>query len=59
MRAVHDLGYEPALLIDATAAFAPAQQEYFVEHIAHHFGRLVSGDEFMNLVKHRKAEEPS
>ncbi|MEJ2653913.1 MAG: cysteine hydrolase [Acidihalobacter sp.] len=57
MRAAHDLGYEPVIVIDATAAFSPAQQEHFVEHVAHHFGHLVSGDTFVNLMNPQTAEK--
>ncbi|MEJ2632282.1 MAG: cysteine hydrolase [Acidihalobacter sp.] len=49
LRAAHDMGYEPVVIIDATAAFSAAQQDYFIEHVVHHFGHLISSDTFVNL----------
>lgn len=46
MRAAHDLGYEPVVLSDATAAFTSEQQQYFLEQVVHHFGWSMSADVF-------------
>ncbi|MBR8654626.1 cysteine hydrolase [Achromobacter sp. Marseille-Q0513] len=38
LRAAHDLGYEPVVLSDATAAFTARQQQHVLEEVVHHFG---------------------
>ncbi|MBN3789162.1 cysteine hydrolase [Burkholderia sp. Ac-20353] len=38
LRAAHDLGYEPVVLSDATAAFTAAQQQHVLSEVVHHFG---------------------
>lgn len=38
LRAAHDLGYEPIVLSDSTAAFTEQQQRHVLEHVVHHFG---------------------
>lgn len=38
MRAAHDLGYEPVILSDATAAFTAQQQQHVLDEVVHHFG---------------------
>lgn len=50
MRAAHDLGYEPVVLSDATAAFTPEQQQYFLQQVVHHFGWSMSADTFAEQI---------
>lgn len=38
LRAAHDLGYEPVVLSDATAAFTDQQQQHVLNEVVHHFG---------------------
>jgi len=38
LRAAHDLGYEPVVLSDATAAFTAQQQQHVLSEVVHHFG---------------------
>ncbi|MBN3006605.1 isochorismatase family protein [Chromobacterium alkanivorans] len=55
LRAAHDLGYEPVVLAEATAAFNAAQQQYFLNDIVHHFGWAVSTEDF--IANHAAASE--
>ena len=38
LREAHDAGYNVFVVTDASAAFTKEQDEYFAEHILHHFG---------------------
>jgi nicotinamidase-related amidase len=49
-RQAHDLGYDTNVILDATAAFNQAQQDYFAKNIVHHFGHAVSADDFAKLL---------
>jgi len=49
-RQAHDLGYDAAVILDATAAFNREQQDYFAKNIVHQFGHALSAEEFANLV---------
>jgi nicotinamidase-related amidase len=49
-RQAHDLGYDAAVILDATAAFNREQQDYFAKNIVHHFGRALSAEEFARMV---------
>lgn len=46
-RASHDLGYETRVISDACAAFTEAQEAYFKQHVANHFGQGISTQQFI------------
>ncbi|AOY93739.1 hypothetical protein BKK79_19465 [Cupriavidus sp. USMAA2-4] len=50
MRAAHDLGYEPVVLSDATAAFTTQQQQHVLNEIVHHFGRSMPTEAFVDML---------
>lgn len=50
MRAAHDLGYEPVVLSDATAAFTGQQQQHVLNEVVHHFGRSMPTDAFAHML---------
>lgn len=56
LRAAHDLAYEPVVLLDACAAFTPAQQAFFASEIVHHFGHAIDSDRFAALEALREAK---
>ncbi|WP_052452596.1 cysteine hydrolase [Noviherbaspirillum autotrophicum] len=54
MRHAHDIGYEPVIIEDATAAFTEAQQRHVIEHTVHHFGWSIKIEEFASLLGRRR-----
>lgn len=54
MRTAHDIGYEPIVIEDATAAFTEAQQRHVLEHTVHHFGWSIKTEEFASLLGVRR-----
>ncbi|CAI0947522.1 cysteine hydrolase [Serratia entomophila] len=50
MRAAHDLGYEPVILSDATAAFTAQQQQHVLNDVVHHFGWAMPTPEFIKTL---------
>ncbi|GHF88099.1 cysteine hydrolase [Thalassotalea marina] len=46
LREAHDKGYNTYVVTDATGAFKEAQQDYFEQHILHHFGEGITVSEF-------------
>ncbi|MFZ6874554.1 cysteine hydrolase [Undibacterium sp. Di27W] len=51
LREAHDLGLNVYVVSDACAAFTRAQDEYFHEHILHHFGGGTDAAELVRLLK--------
>lgn len=51
LRAAHDLGYEPIVLSDATAAFTAQQQRHVLEHVVHHFGWAMPVQDFIGALR--------
>ncbi|MCC4104738.1 isochorismatase family protein [Serratia ureilytica] len=50
LRAAHDLGYEPVLLSDATAAFTAQQQQHVLNDVVHHFGWAMKTQTFIETL---------
>lgn len=48
LREAHDIGYNPILLSDASAAFTSDQKQHVLNHVVHHFGRHITTAEFIN-----------
>ncbi len=48
MRTAHDLGYEPVILSDATAAFTTQQQQHVLNEVVHHFGWAMPTQAFVD-----------
>ncbi|MHA0851217.1 isochorismatase family protein [Serratia marcescens] len=50
LRAAHDLGYEPVILSDATAAFTAQQQQHVLNDVVHHFGWAMMTQAFIETL---------
>lgn len=50
LRAAHDLGYEPVILSDATAAFTAQQQQHVLNDVVHHFGWAMTTQAFIETL---------
>ncbi|MGP1123027.1 isochorismatase family protein [Serratia sp. CY47444] len=50
LRAAHDLGYEPVILSDATAAFTTQQQQHVLNDVVHHFGWAMMTQAFIETL---------
>lgn len=59
MRAAHDLGYEPIVLSDATAAFTAAQQRHVLDEVVHHFGAAMPTRQFVEGLRSGVAPDPA
>ncbi|MFA5215735.1 cysteine hydrolase [Sulfuricurvum sp.] len=47
LREAHDKGYNTYIISDATSAFTKEQKEFVEKNIVHHFGALLSTNEFL------------
>lgn len=50
LREAHDAGYNVFVVTDASAAFTKEQDEYFAEHILHHFGAGMTAESLVDLL---------
>jgi len=50
LRAAHDLGYEPVILSDATAAFTAQQQQHVLNDVVHHLGWVMTTQAFIETL---------
>lgn len=58
LRAAHDLGYEPVVLTDATAAFTAHQKQYFLNDVVPHFGWAMPTQAFVDMVTSESPADP-
>lgn len=59
MRAAHDLGYEPIVLSDATAAFTDQQQQHVLNEVVHHFGWSMPTQSFVDMLSSGHGPSPA
>lgn len=51
LRQGHDMGYNVYVVNDGVAPFEPEQQEYFEEHVLHHFGEGIASEDLVKLMQ--------